>query len=91
MGKRSSAEFRAEAARLALRSGLSRQKVAEDFGVGFTTLNTWIQRDRRNPEKPTAQADLERGLAELRRDNRQLREETEVLKEATRCFVERSK
>jgi transposase len=91
MGKRTSAEFRAEAVRVALTSGLPRKQVAEDFGVGFSTLNTWIQRDRRNPEKPTTQTDLERELAELRRENRQLREEREVLKKATQFFAERSK
>jgi len=66
--------------RVALTSGLPRKQVAKDFGVGFSTLNSWIQQDRRNPEKPTAQTDMERELAELRRENRQLREEREVLK-----------
>ena len=91
MGKQASAEFRAEAVRVALTSGLPRKQVAKDFGVGFSTLNNWIQQDRRNLEKPTAQTDMERELAELRRENRQLREEREVLKKATQFFAERSK
>ena len=91
MGKQASAEFRAEAVRVALTSGLTRKQVAKDFGVGFSTLNSWIQQDRRTPEKPTAQTDMERELAELRRENRQLREEREVLKKATQFFAERSK
>lgn len=91
MGKQASAQFRAEAVRVALTSGLPRKQVAKDFGVGFSTLNSWIQQDRRNPEKPTAQTDMERELAELRRENRQLREEREVLKKATQFFAERSK
>ena len=74
-----------------LTSGLPRKQVAKDFGVGFSTLSSWIQQDRRNPEKPTAQTDMERELAELRRENRQLREEREVLKKATQFFAERSK
>ncbi|MBO6777877.1 MAG: IS3 family transposase [Marinibacterium sp.] len=73
-------EFRAEAVRVALTSGLPRKQVAADFGVGFSTLSRWIQQDRRNPEKPTAQSDLEREIAELRKENRMLREEREVLK-----------
>jgi transposase len=44
-----------------------------DLGVGFSTLNRWVQEDRRNPEKPTAQTDMEHELAELRRENRLLR------------------
>ncbi len=84
-------EFRAEAVRIALTSGLPRKQVAADLGVGFSTLNRWIQADQRNPEKPTAQTDMERELAELRRENRLLREEREVLKKATQFFAERSK
>ena len=91
MGKQASGEFRAEAVRVALTSGLPRKQVAKDFGVGFSTLNSWIQQDRRNPGKPNAQTDMERELAELRRENRQLREEREVLKKATQFFAERSK
>ncbi|MEO1544806.1 MAG: transposase [Pseudomonadota bacterium] len=82
MGKQASAEFRAEAVRVALTSGLPRKQVAKDFGVGFSTLNSWIQQDRRNPEKPTAQTDMERELAELWTCTgvMPLREEREVLK-----------
>ena len=84
-------EFRAEAVRIALTSGLSRKQVAADLGVGFSTLNRWIQKDQSRPEKPTAQSDMERELAELRKENRLLREEREVLKKATQFFAERSK
>lgn len=83
--------FRAEAVRVALTSGLPRNQVAADFGVGFSTLSRWIQQDRRNPEKPSAQSDLEREVAALRKGNRMLWEEREVLKKATRFFAERSK
>ena len=91
MASRPTEEFRAEAVRVALTSGLPRRQVAADFGIGFSTLNRWIQQDRRNPEKPTIQSDLEREIAELRRENRLLREERDVLKKATVFFAERSK
>jgi hypothetical protein len=35
-------EFRDEAVRIALTSGLSRRQVADDLGVGFSTLNKWV-------------------------------------------------
>ena len=73
MASRHGAEFRAEAVRIALTSGLSRKQVARDLGVGFSTLNRWIQQDRRDPEKPATQSDLEKEIAELRRENRLLR------------------
>jgi len=87
MGTKRTAEFRQEAVRVALTSGLTRKQVASDFGIGFSTLSKWIQQDRRNPEKPTAQSDLERENAELRKENRLLREEREVLKKATIFFA----
>ena len=49
-------EFRAEAVRVSLTSGLPRKQVAADFGVCFSTLSRWIQQDRRNPEKPSGAA-----------------------------------
>ncbi len=88
MGSRHSREFRAEAVRVALTSGLPRKQVAQDLGVGFSTLNRWIQLDHRDPAKPTGQSDLEREIAELRKENRLLREEKEVLKQATVFFAE---
>ena len=91
MAHKPTPEFRAEAVRVALVSGLPRKQVAADFGIGFSTLSRWIQQDRRNPEKPTIQSDLEREVAELRKEKRLLREEREVLKKATQFFAERSK
>ena len=91
MASKPTPEYRAEAVRVALTSGLPRKQVAADFGIGFSTLNRWIQRDRRHPEKPTVQSDLEREIAELRKENRMLREERDVLKKATQFFAERSK
>jgi len=91
MASRPTEEFRAEAVRVALTSGLPRKQVAADLGIGFSTLSRWIQQDRRNPEKPGAQSDLEREIAELRKENRLLREERDVLKKATVFFAERSK
>lgn len=80
MARKRTPEFRAEAVRIALTSGLSRRQVASDLGIGFPTLSGWIQQDRRNPEKPAAQSDLEREIAELRKENRMLREERDILK-----------
>ncbi len=59
--------------------------------MGFSKLSRWIQEDRRNPEKPTAQSDLEREIAELRKENGMLQEEREVLKKASQFFAERNK
>ena len=87
MGMKRTAEFRQEAVRVALTSSLTRKQVAADFGIGFSTLSKWIQQDRKAPEKPSVQSDLEREIVALRKENRLLHEEREVLKKATQFFA----
>jgi transposase len=91
MAQKPTPEFRAEAVRVALTSGLPPKQVAADVGIGFSTLSRWIQQDRRNPEKPAAQSDLGREVARLRKENRMLRKERDVLKNSTQFFAERNK
>ena len=42
MGIRRTEEFRNEAVRIALTSGLSQKQVADDLGIGLSTLSKWI-------------------------------------------------
>lgn len=42
MAHKPALEFRAEAVRVALTSGLPRKQVATDFGIGFSTLSSGI-------------------------------------------------
>ena len=42
MGTKRTDEFRADAVRIALTSGLTRKQVASDLGVGLSTLNKWV-------------------------------------------------
>jgi len=58
MAKKHTEAFRQEAVRIALTSGLSRKQVAEDLGVGFSTLAKWIQRSRSMDELPP-QSDID--------------------------------
>ena len=48
MGLKRTDEFRQDAVRIALTSGLARKQVADDLGVGMSTLSKWITayRDR---------------------------------------------
>ncbi len=42
MGLKRTDEFRNDAVRVALTSGLTREQIADDLGVGISTLNKWI-------------------------------------------------
>ena len=43
MAHRHTEEFKREAVRIALTSGLSRKQLASDLGIGFSTLSKWAQ------------------------------------------------
>jgi transposase-like protein len=67
-------EFREDAVRIALTSGLTRKQVADDLGVGMSTLNKWITAHRYTDV--VSKEDL--GLAQ---ENDRLRLENRILKE----------
>ena len=87
MASQHTAEFRQEAVRVALTSGLNRKRVASDFGVGFSTLSRWIHLERQTLPEPTVRSEFEAEVTRLRKENRLLREEREVLKKATIFFA----
>ncbi len=91
MAHRHSDEFRREAVRIALTSGLTRRQVASDLGVGFSTLSRWIQQSQPDDLPPTPELDLAKENDRLRKENRLLKEERDILKKATVFFAELSK
>ncbi len=80
-------EFRKDAVRIALTSGLSRRQVADDFGVGFSTLNKWVSAHRSTDVVSAGDRDLPRENERLRRAVRVLKEERDILKKATQFFA----
>jgi transposase len=84
-------EFRREAVRIALTSGLTRKQVASDLGIGFSTLSNWIQKSKLGDLPPAADLDLAKEVDRLRKENRLLMEERDILKKATVFFANQSK
>jgi transposase len=82
-----SEEFKQEAVRIAVTSGLSRRRVAADLGVGLSTLGKWVSQYRPADMSISPQADLAKENEQLRRENRILKEEREILKKATQFFA----
>ena len=84
-------EFEKEAVRLAQTSGRTQREIAQDLGVGLSTLVRWIGRSReRTMDAPTVSAateDIAAELKRLRRENEILRQEREILKRAATFFA----
>jgi len=87
MGLKRTDEFRNDAVRIALTSGLTRKQVADDLGVGMSTLNKWITAHRDTNVVSTEDLSLAQENDRLRRENRILKEERDILKKATQFFA----
>lgn len=87
MGLKRTDEFRQDAVRIALTSGLTRKQVADDLGVGMSTLNKWITAHREIDVVSKEDLDLAKENDRLRREVRLLKEEREILKKATQFFA----
>ena len=75
MGLKRTEEFRQDAVRIALTSGLTRKQVAADLGVGMSTLNKWITAYRDTDVVSKEDLDLAEENERLRREIRLLKEE----------------
>lgn len=80
-------EFRREAVRLVATSGRTVGQVADDLGIGRSTLTRWqrIYRDADLLSGP--HDDVDKELRRLRKENELLRQERDLLKKATAFFV----
>ena len=87
MGLKRTDEFRQDAVRIALSSGLTRKQVADDLGVGMSMLNKWITAYRDTDVVSKEDLDLAQENERLRREIRLLEEEREIVKKATQFFA----
>jgi len=91
MGIRRTEEFRAEAVRISMTIGLSQKQVADDLGIGLSTLGKWISHHNHNDLISGRHDDKDKELSRLRKENRILREERDILKKATALFASQSR
>ncbi|MFV0410834.1 MAG: transposase, partial [Paracoccus sp. (in: a-proteobacteria)] len=68
MTNKPTAEFKREAMRIALTSGLPRRQVASDLGVGHSTLNKWVKTFGDAGTVPGQEAELVKEIERLRRE-----------------------
>ncbi len=86
MGLKRTDEFRQDAVRIALTSGLTRKQVADDLGVGMSRLNKWITAHRDTDVVSKEDLSLAKENDRLRREIRLLKEEREILKKGETIF-----
>jgi len=82
MGTGRTDEFRKDAVRIALTSGLTRRQVADDLGVGLSTLNKWVTAHHDTDLVSSEHRELARENERLRGENRILKEESDILKKS---------
>ena len=87
MASTHSEEFKRDAVRIALTSGLTRRPASSDLGVGMSTLNKWIKTYRDTDVISKEDQELLKENERLHKENRILREEREVLKKAAIFFA----
>ena len=78
MGLKQTEEFRQDAVRIGLTSGLTRKQVADDLGIGMSTLNKWITAHRDTDLVSKKDFDLAKENDLLRREVWLLREERKI-------------
>ncbi len=86
-GNRFTTEFKREAVRLALTSGRPRTEIAEDLGIGLSSLTRWVGQYRTEEAPPEIADDVECELRRLRKENAVLRQERDILKKAAVFFA----
>ena len=91
MGKRErrifTEEFKQEAVQLTQTSGRTIAQVADDLGIGLSTLTRWKRRYREADLLAGLHEDTAKELARLRKENELLRQERDLLKKATAFFA----
>ena len=87
-------EFRKEAVKLALESDVPKQKIADNLGVKYKTLLTWITLSMKVIDKTDKPVDFKSRYQELVSENTQLKTELkqtklerEILKKAAAYFA----
>ena len=89
MGTGRTEEFRKDAVRIALTSGLTRRQVASDLGIGLSTLGKWIRAISDEAKMPERDADLLRENERLRKENRILKDLSRIRKQPGGLFSRR--
>lgn len=85
--RRFTEDFKREAVRLTETSGRTIAQVADNLGIGLSSLNRWKRIYHETDLLAGPHEDVTRELARLRKENELLRQERDLLKKATVFFA----
>lgn len=86
MSRRFSEQFKQEAVQLVL-AGRPINEVANQLGVGYSTLDKWVRTHRKNTGQLAALTQEQTRIRDLERQVAHLQEVNEILKKATVYFA----
>ena len=91
MPRKFSQEYKAEAVKLVTEGGLSNQQVAEDLGIGMSTMQKWVRERAQSKDQVETLSALSESekeeLKRLRKEVTQLRMERDFLKKTANNFA----
>lgn len=91
MRKRYDEAFKKEAVRLVKEEGLTQAQVTQDLGLGYGTIQSWLQADRKKQDpEALEQESKEQELKRLRKEVHLLKMERDLLKKAAAYFAKDS-
>ena len=80
-------DFKRETVRLTETGGRTIRQVADDLGIGLSTLTRWKRKHRDADLLAYPHYDVDKELARLRHENELLRQGRDLLKKATAFFA----
>lgn len=79
-------EFRERAVQLALEKRISQKQLADDLGIGLSTLNKWLHHYKRGFPVSSGLTPDQKVIKRLEHENAILKEERDILKKTMAIF-----
>ena len=86
MGQTFDQEFRDNAVRMALEKKISQKKLADDLGIGKSTLSSWIASYKKGRKIVSGESSEQKEIRRLKRSLEIVTEERDILKKAMAIF-----
>ena len=87
MARKFSEEYRADAVRLVIETGVSTRQASKELGIGQSTLDKWVRRYKDQHQTEKISANEREEIKRLRSENYKLKIERELLKKAAVFFA----